>query len=130
MVSAELIHQGSNKNLDSSERYALGGVYGVRSYPTGEGVVDEALALNVEAKYQVAHWLVASAFYNLGEGKRSQDPYTSGDNDVDLAGYGIGLKLSRGSLFTELIAAQRITDEPLSAPDKSPRVWIRAGWSF
>ena len=130
MLSVELSHQGSNKNLDSSERYALGGMYGVRAYPTGEAVVDEALALNLEARYQLTSWLAASAFYNIGEGRRVHDPYTGGDNNVDLSGYGIGLEVSKDSIFAEVVAAQRLTEAAVSAPDREPRVWFGAGWRF
>ncbi|MBV9191772.1 MAG: ShlB/FhaC/HecB family hemolysin secretion/activation protein, partial [Betaproteobacteria bacterium] len=47
---AGLSGQFASKNLDSSEKFALGGPTGVRAYPTGEAVGDEGLLANLELR--------------------------------------------------------------------------------
>ena len=43
---------GSRKNLDSSEKFVLGGL-GVRAYPQGEAAGDSGSLLNLEARYNL-----------------------------------------------------------------------------
>src|SRR5205085_4169849 len=43
--------QFAGKNLDISEKIGLGGMYGVRAYPQGEGYGDEGYIVNLEARY-------------------------------------------------------------------------------
>ena len=40
--------QFSNKNLDSSEQLSLGGITGVRAYPSGEASGDQGYKLTTE----------------------------------------------------------------------------------
>lgn len=43
-------------NLDSSEKFALGGPYGVRAYPTNEALGDDAAMLNIELHKMLGKW--------------------------------------------------------------------------
>ncbi|MBP6379100.1 MAG: ShlB/FhaC/HecB family hemolysin secretion/activation protein [Sphingorhabdus sp.] len=45
--------QWASKNLDSSESFSLGGPYGVRGWPVGEGRGDMGFTASVELKYDV-----------------------------------------------------------------------------
>lgn len=45
--------QWASKNLDSSESFSLGGPYGVRGWPVGEGRGDAAITGTVELRYDV-----------------------------------------------------------------------------
>ena len=57
---ANFAGQSANKNLDSSEKFALGGM-GVRAYPQGEASGDAGSLLNLEVRYN----LPGIAFANL-----------------------------------------------------------------
>ena len=59
--------QAASKNLDSSEKFILGGPFGVRAYPTGEAVGDEGLLLNLELRHDVQPGLQLAAFVDHGE---------------------------------------------------------------
>lgn len=45
--------QWASQNLDSSESFSLGGPYGVRGWPVGEGRGDAAITSTVELRYDV-----------------------------------------------------------------------------
>jgi hemolysin activation/secretion protein len=47
---ASLSGQVASKNLDVSEKMALGGMYGVRAYPEGEAYADQGYLLTLEAR--------------------------------------------------------------------------------
>ncbi len=58
-VYAGLSGQMANKNLDSSEKFVLGGPQGVRAYPTGEASGDEGWLLNLEWRQELnSEWRV------------------------------------------------------------------------
>ena len=44
--------QLANKNLDSSEKFTLGGIGGVRAYPSGEASGDEGRKISFDLKYK------------------------------------------------------------------------------
>ena len=50
---AQISGQWASKNLDSSESFSLGGPYGVRGWPVGEGRGDMGFTASVELKYDV-----------------------------------------------------------------------------
>ncbi len=52
-VFANFQGQIASKNLDSSEQISLGGPYGIRAYPVGEGSADEGWQFNGEARYRL-----------------------------------------------------------------------------
>ena len=49
-VLLALSGQQASKNLNSSEKFSLGGANGVRAYPQGEASGDEGMLLNLEAR--------------------------------------------------------------------------------
>mgnify|MGYP000515193005 CR=1 FL=1 len=58
--------QVASKNLDSSERFYLGGPYGVRAYPNNEGGGSQGTLASVELRYNVMPELQLAAFYDVG----------------------------------------------------------------
>lgn len=50
---ASLQGQFASGNLDSSEKFILGGPYAVRAYPQGEAAADEALLVNLELRWDL-----------------------------------------------------------------------------
>jgi hemolysin activation/secretion protein len=47
--------QWASKNLDSSEKFGLGGFYGVRAYPQGEGMGDFGWLTQLELRYEMGN---------------------------------------------------------------------------
>ena len=112
--------QFASKNLDSSEKFMLGGPFGVRAYPTGEAVGDDGLLANLELRYGLLPGLQLAAFLDYGhirlhryewEGWQGANPTIK--NRYDLSGYGLGLSWNApGSFSARASVAQRIGENP------------------
>lgn len=138
--------QFASKNLDSSEQFYLGGLYGVRAFPGGEADGSSGRLLTVELQKQFPdHW-EASAFYDSGEVERYRHNHyahtsipLTGKNRVSLNGAGLSVGW-RGTAGLRLKAtwARRIGDNPLRTPSGADsdgsqlkhRFWFSASYAF
>jgi hemolysin activation/secretion protein len=59
--------QLADKNLDSSEKMQLGGMNGVRAYPTGEGSGADAQLVQLELRHQLDSGVTLTGFYDWGQ---------------------------------------------------------------
>ncbi len=59
--------QLTDKNLDSSEKMQLGGMNGVRAYPTGEGSGSDAQLIQLELRHQLESGILMTGFYDWGQ---------------------------------------------------------------
>jgi hemolysin activation/secretion protein len=66
--------QLSDKNLDSSEKMQLGGMNGVRAYPTGEGSGSDAQMIQLEVRHQLDNGINMATFYDWGQVWLQHDP--------------------------------------------------------
>jgi len=131
--------QLASKNLDASEKMELGGAYGVRAYPEGEGYGDQGYLLTAEARLRLARLseqmggtLQAVAFVDHGAVTLSKSPWAAGDNHRALSAVGVGLTWAdRHDLVVKVSYAVKLGDEAaLSAPDRSGRVWVQVSKLF
>ncbi|HLA33549.1 MAG TPA: ShlB/FhaC/HecB family hemolysin secretion/activation protein, partial [Rhodocyclaceae bacterium] len=139
------------KNLDSSEKFSLGGSSGVRAYPGGEASGDSGQMLNLEARYDVPNplnplsvlgRLQVQAFYDTGRITLHRDAYDipipthNAQNNYALSGWGLAASLMKtGSHNLRLVWAAKGGDNPGRATatgfdgdgrrDES-RVWLQA----
>ena len=102
--------QVTDKNLDSSEKFILGGPVGVRAYPIGEGAGDQGFLANIELRYELPlvtalgnlQWI---GFVDAGQIKLHNSPWPgsiptiSGDNSYTLSGIGMGLNVTKGAAY-------------------------------
>ncbi|MCX7241648.1 MAG: ShlB/FhaC/HecB family hemolysin secretion/activation protein [Burkholderiales bacterium] len=111
--------QRASKNLDSSEKFSLGGPSGVRAYPLMEGSGDDGWLATVEARYNLTPDLQFSAFYDQGRIQQSHNAdYTGAPqvNEGSLSGAGVGLSWARPGSFTlRAVWARRIGDNPFAS---------------
>lgn len=133
--------QSANKNLDSSEKIYLGGVSGVRAYPTSEGGGSLGQTLTVELRQRVAQYWTVTGFYDQGHIKVNHTTYAdTGINDYTLKGRGLSLAW-QGLNGVDLKAtlARRLGNNP--APNaitgmdgdgtlKRNRIWLNANVTF
>jgi hemolysin activation/secretion protein/outer membrane protein OmpA-like peptidoglycan-associated protein len=133
-LSLALSGQLSNKNLNSSEQFSLGGVYGVRAYPQGEAFGDEGLLVNMALRHNFTQTLQGVLFYDAGLIKINHDPYLAGSNTRFLSGggvgvntniYGIGIKAD----YSMRGAGGQPTSEPTTKNEKS-RLWLQLSKYF
>lgn len=114
--------QGTGDNLDSYEKFALGGPNSVRAYRPGETLVDEAVLYSVEWRQQIpvawGHGLEGILFYDRARGHRNAVPWTNAPNRVTLDGFGVGLNygLTR-QLMLRATLAFRGDRKMTAAPD-------------
>ena len=119
--------QVSNSNLDSSEKMSLGGAYGVRAYPQGEASGDEGVQGTVELRYALAAGWQLSGFVDGGRVKLQHSPWAAGRNFRSLGGAGFGVQRTGADWSIETALAWRVdSGAARSAPDKSPRLWVKA----
>ncbi len=128
--------QRASKNLQSAEKFSLGGANGVRAYPASEASADSGFLFTTEARYIVPGFKVfegditLSGFYDYGAAKLNQNPLTTDlPNARHLAGYGVGMSLGRdGDFLIKASAAweqgkERATSDTAT---RIPRVWLQA----
>ena len=104
--------QYAGQNLDSSEKFILGGPSGVRAYPSGEASGDRGEIINLELRYDLptnrfsdfGQWQLVT-FADAGHIRLYDTPWTgaitniSGTNEYLLTGAGIGLNLTQSSRY-------------------------------
>jgi hemolysin activation/secretion protein len=89
---AALSGQLADSNLDSSEKFYLGGANGVRAYPSSEGGGSEGAMLNLELRYRLMPNLVLTGFYDWGQVNQNHDnaiASPANPNRYDLQGAGV-----------------------------------------
>ena len=89
--------QLSNKNLDSSEQISLGGITGVRAYPSGEASGDQGYKFAAELQTNLSEFLnyniSGTLFYDYGriqQYKDSSNIILTTPNKYSLSGWGVG----------------------------------------
>ena len=132
-LSASVRGQVAAQNLDSSEKMDLGGPYGVRAYPVGEGYSDEGYVAHLEARLLVPGFsehmpgqVHLIGFYDIGAGTINKDPWTNEDNHRTLSAAGAGITWADGNnFFASAYYARKVGDEmATAAPDSSGRYWL------
>lgn len=106
--------QLASKNLDSSEKFSLGGPNGVRAYPSPESPSDSGLIMTWEYRKSLPlealpGEVVAWVFGDYGISRLHQDPLpTDTGNTRKLVSHGIGMTYSgRGGLNVKTFVAMR-----------------------
>jgi hemolysin activation/secretion protein len=135
--------QVARSNLDSAEKFGLGGANGVRAYPSLEGSGDSGWLATAEWRYGMRDDLQWGAFYDHGEVRVSHDSSYAGApaiNQLVLKGAGVGLNWSAFGRYTvRARVAQRIGGNPLASPTtgndsdgslRRTRVWLALVASF
>jgi hemolysin activation/secretion protein len=120
---AALSGQWTERNLDSSEKFYLGGANGVRAYPANEGGGALGQLLNLELRWRLPQGLSLSGFYDLGLVTVNPDSNFVGAatlNHYRLEGHGLALVWqSSTGLTLKASWARRIGQHP--APSANGR---------
>lgn len=128
--------QQASKNLDSSEKFSLGGPTGVRAYPLAEAGGDEGYKATLELRHSFTPSLQGTLFYDWGEVTINKQPFgmLTNPNQRSLSGAGIGVNTSMAALQLRASLAWRTSGgQPTSIPAstvKSPTLWIQAALTF
>lgn len=127
-VLLALSGQRASKNLDSSEKFTLGGPYGVRAFALGEASGDQGVLGNAELRFDVEPAVLqAFGFLDAGEIKVNRDPPPgSGNNERRLWAAGAGLNWTPVRAFSARAIVAWSDQRTTSGPARSPRVWLQA----
>lgn len=109
---AALNGQASQTNLDAAEKFYLGGMTGVRAYPSSEGGGSSGQLLNLELRHRFSHHSSWFAFYDHGQVEVNPNS-TDALNNYALKGYGLGYGfVSPSGLHLKAMVARRLGSNP------------------
>lgn len=102
--------QFASGNLDSSQKFILGGPTGIRAYPVGEAPGDEGHAVTLETRFDLPFmpsWATAQfiGFFDTGWIKLHRDTWpgsvtnAGNENDYLLSGCGAGINMGKPGLY-------------------------------
>ena len=137
--------QSASKNLDTSEKFMLGGL-GVRAYPVGEAPGDEGYLFNLEARYDVQGFALGNmqvlGFYDTGRVVLHRTLYTGWNgarldfpNRYKLSGMGLGLNFYGSSSYSVRFSyawkignnpARDINNRDSDNTNDNGRLWVQA----
>jgi hemolysin activation/secretion protein/outer membrane protein OmpA-like peptidoglycan-associated protein len=107
--------QLASKNLDSSEKFYLGGSSGVRAYPTSEGGGSAGQLINLELRRKLPYGFTLTGFYDFGQITINQnnDFAAAGTlNNYSLKGTGLSLAWQLGNASVTTTYSRRLGDNP------------------
>ena len=115
--------QLASQNLDSSEKFTLGGIGGVRAYPSGEASGDEGRKVSFDLKYKpggspinLFNEMQFGVFYDYGNIKQYKDLLNismTTPNKYSLKGWGASLDMFSGNNFSlKLGVADSVSGNP------------------
>ncbi|MCD8565793.1 MAG: hypothetical protein LRY53_09230 [Burkholderiaceae bacterium] len=113
--------QWASQNLDSSQKFSLGGPQGVRAYPVYEGTGDQGWLGTVEARWDFYQGAQASVFYDIGwiQQNKSLGHFQNvaeqllGPNTYYLKGFGAGISYNYNNRVSmKFTVASRIGSNP------------------
>ena len=122
--------QKATRNLDSSEKFVIGGIYGVRGYPQGEGAGDNGWLAGAELRHKPLPGVQVAAFYDIGGVRYSDRRYAAGTNAAHLSSYGVSLAGERGPINARVTLAFHGGRKAVTSPDHNPVVWASMGYRF
>jgi len=143
-----LIGQLANKNLDSSQKFFIGGPFSVPGYPTGEASGDDGALVHMDLRHDFygLPWqgvLQASLFYTYGTATLYKDDFaanTISPNTVSLQSIGVGVDQSwqQGIVLRAMLGwqigdndgANPVTGTDSDQSDKNYRGWIQGIYYF
>lgn len=115
-VNIGVTGQIANKNLDSGEKFYLGGSGGVRAYPGSEGGGSEGMMANVELRWRLQQGFNFIGFYDWGEITANRNNDFTGSaalNRYSLQGGGFSLGWQgRDGLSSKVVWAHRVGHNP------------------
>ena len=121
--------QWASKNLDASEKVALGGARAVRAYPSSEVLADEGLIGNVEWRWSVTPEATPFIFYDAARGRIAKDPTPlERDNTRSLRGWGVGVSWSKPRNFSISATLAWRAGTPAAVTDgggRNPRLFVQ-----
>lgn len=125
--------QWASKNLDSSEKFAVGGATGVRAYPQGEAPADRAQLITAELRHNLTPRWQLVGFVDAARATLNAEPWTgyTGASSRSLSGAGVGVNFAANGYNAKAFYAHKLGSEKATADaDRSGRLWLQVSKSF
>lgn len=133
-LSVAFSGQQAGKNLNSSEKFYLGGANAVRAYPQGEASGDQGWLANLELRHNFAQAVQGVMFYDAGSVTINRNQFAAGANTRNLSGAGVGANVNLSGVQIKTWLAWRTAGgQPTSEPatlNRHPRLWLQASRQF
>ncbi len=146
VLSVSLSGQIASVNLDSAEKFYLGGPSGVRAYPGSQGGGSQGGMINIEIQQQLEDKFVGIAFFDAGFVQQYRDKAiftkgsTNANNSYSLRGAGVGLKRADQDFVFSATLAWKLGHNPLynstgvgvnnDGRSNGAYLWAQAQWNF
>ncbi|MBU3543273.1 ShlB/FhaC/HecB family hemolysin secretion/activation protein [Polynucleobacter sp. MWH-Loch1C5] len=148
VLNINLSAQIASVDLDSAEKFYLGGPNGVRGYPGSQGAGSQGAMINLELQQALEDKVVASFFYDAGFVEQYREKYafeqmkgrTGADNTYSLSSVGAGLKRADKDIVWSTSIAWKLGRNPLldnmgngvnnDGRSKSAYIWAQVQWIF
>ncbi|MES2910525.1 MAG: ShlB/FhaC/HecB family hemolysin secretion/activation protein [Pseudomonadota bacterium] len=136
LLAAGFSGQFAGKNLDSSEKFSLGGLNGVRAQPQGEASGDEGFRGSIELRQAFTPNIQGTLFYDFGSITRiNKTPFGAvAANSRNLSGAGFGMNATFGTVLVRTALAWRVDGGlPTSLPAsqvRTPTLLLQATIAF
>ena len=137
-MSTQLTHQQAGKNLDSSEKFSVGGPTTMPGYASGEASGDNGTLVRLKLTYRIGDNLSAGAFVDYAHIQAVFDPAPSSSchtratvtgNNCHFSDVGVSLDwLGSSGLAASLIMAWAGSEVPNPKDNDRPRIWINIGY--
>ncbi len=130
VLFTQLIHQHANDNLDSSEKFSIGGPSTLPGYATGETSTDQGTLVKAKLSWRVREDIYLGAFADYAFVTFNKYPLVA-DNHKHFsdAGFSIDWQGPKG-LSANAMMAWAITEAPNPADNDRPRVWANLGYNW
>ncbi|EOE6289342.1 ShlB/FhaC/HecB family hemolysin secretion/activation protein [Salmonella enterica] len=143
-VYGRLAGQQAGSNLDSAQKFLLGGPSGVRAYGIGQGSVNSGNVLSLELRWRTdlpSSWglagntpgLTVATFWDQGWGEQYKSPGSlTNSNHLKLSGAGLYTTLSERDNYALTASwAQRTGEkDPVSGRSDRDQFWLSAAKLF
>lgn len=128
-LTAKLSGQLSDNNLDSSEKFDIGGAQAVRAFKQGDSSGDNGWLGNLDLRYSVTDSVVLSTFYDYGYVRYSQNPWDNSDRGATRSGAGVGVDVFGSSWKVSMVGSWKTGGSTESEPD-SHQFWVQLVKTF
>ncbi|KNY09345.1 hypothetical protein AKG08_16960 [Achromobacter piechaudii] len=119
--------QWASKNLDSAEKFSLGGPYGVRAYAPGAASGDQGWHATGELRYLPLPGLQFTGFIDTGSVQTNKRAWSAERNRQSLSAFGLGVAHGGMHHLVSVSAAWPWSQsDGAAATDRQPRFWVQA----
>lgn len=128
-LTGKLSGQVGDNNLDSSQKFDIGGSSAVRSFKQGDSSGDMGWMANLDLRYSLTDNVVLNSFYDYGHVRYNQDSWDNAINSATRAGAGVGVDVFGKDWKISMVGAWKTIGATESEPD-SHQFWVQLVKAF